>query len=115
MNKSHRKKKRIFPKFSGWPASAAIWRKTPPFGNSIATSSHAVKCLRAAAGSSVSGSFMIYTIFKDQAGEYRWRLRAKNRITLAISGEGYENKKDCSDSIDLVRESSSAPVIDTTQ
>jgi uncharacterized protein YegP (UPF0339 family) len=58
---------------------------------------------------------MIYTIFKDQAGEYRWRLRAKNRITIAISGEGYENKKDCSDSIDLVRESSSAPVIDTTQ
>jgi hypothetical protein len=49
MNKSHWKKKRIFPKFSGWPASAAIWRKTPPFGNSIATSSHAVKCLRAAA------------------------------------------------------------------
>jgi uncharacterized protein YegP (UPF0339 family) len=57
---------------------------------------------------------MIYTIFKDQAGEYRWRLRAKNWITIAVSGEGYKNKKDCSDSIDLVRESSSAPVIDTT-
>jgi len=53
---------------------------------------------------------MIYTIFK-----YRWRLRAKNRITIAISGEGYKNKKDCSDSIDLVQESSSAPVIDTTK
>ena len=36
---------------------------------------------------------MIYTIFKDQAGEYRWRLRAKNRIIIAISGEGYKNKK----------------------
>jgi len=29
---------------------------------------------------------MIYTIFKDQAGEYRWRLRAENGITIAISG-----------------------------
>jgi uncharacterized protein YegP (UPF0339 family) len=57
---------------------------------------------------------MIYTIFKDQAGEYRWRLRAKNRITIAVSGEGYRTKEDCSDSIDLVRESSSAPVIDAT-
>lgn len=57
---------------------------------------------------------MIYTIFKDQAGEYRWRLRAKNRITIAVSGEGYKNKKDCSDSIDLAQASSSAPVIDTT-
>jgi hypothetical protein len=35
-------------------------------------------------------------------------LRVKNRITIAISGEGHKNKKDCSDSIDLVRESSSA-------
>jgi hypothetical protein len=33
---------------------------------------------------------------------------------IAISGKGYKNKKDCSDSIDLVQESSSAPVIDTT-
>src|SRR6267142_2136473 len=82
-----------------------------PSGSSIAPSSHAVKYLRAAAKAACS--FMIYTIFKDQAGEYRWRLRAKNYIVIAISGEGYKNHKDCSDSIDLVKESSSAPVIDT--
>jgi hypothetical protein len=29
-------------------------------------------------------------------------------------GEGYQNHKECSDSIDLVKESSSAPVIDAT-
>ena len=57
---------------------------------------------------------MIYTIFKDQTGEYRWRLCAHNYIVIAISGKGYKNHKDCSDSIDLVKESSSAPVIDTT-
>ena len=57
---------------------------------------------------------MIYTIFKDQTGEYRWRLCAQNYIVIAISGEGYKNHKDCSDSIDLVKQSSSAPVIDTT-
>jgi len=86
--------------------------KNPAFCSSIAPSSHAVKYLRAAAEAACS--FMIYTIFKDQAGEYRWRLRAKNYIVIAISGEGYKNHKDCSDSIDLVKESSSAPVIDTT-
>ena len=57
---------------------------------------------------------MIYTIFKDQSGEYRWRLCARNYIVIAIAGEGYKNHKDCSDSIDLVKESSSAPVIDAT-
>jgi uncharacterized protein len=57
---------------------------------------------------------MIYTIFKDQTGEYRWRLCAQNYIVIAISGKGYKNHKDCSGSIDLVKESSSAPVIDTT-
>ena len=41
----------------------------------------------------MSSSSMIYTIFKDEGGEYRWRLRAKNRITIAISGEGYKNEK----------------------
>jgi uncharacterized protein YegP (UPF0339 family) len=63
---------------------------------------------------SACGSLMIYTIFKDQSGEYRWRLCARNYIVIAISGEGYKNHKDCSDSIDLVKESSSAPVIDAT-
>ena len=63
---------------------------------------------------SACGSLMIYTIFKDQSGEYRWRLCARNYIVIAISGEGYKNHKGCSDSIDLVKESSSAPVIDAT-
>jgi uncharacterized protein len=98
---------------SGWPASAVILaKKNQAFCRSIAPSSHAVKYLRAAA--KAARSFMIYTIFKDQAGEYRWRLCAQNYIVIAISGEGYKNHKDCSDSIDLVKESSSAPVIDTT-
>jgi uncharacterized protein YegP (UPF0339 family) len=57
---------------------------------------------------------MIYTIFKDQTGEYRWRLCAHNYIVIAISGKGYKNHKDCSDSLDQVKKSSSAPVIDTT-
>ena len=42
---------------------------------------------------------MIYTIFKDQAGKYRWRLRAKTKITIAISGEGYKRKKTVPNSI----------------
>jgi hypothetical protein len=63
MNKCHWKKKRIFLKSSGWAASAAIWRKTLPFWQQYRDK------LTCGGWSSVSGSFMIYTIFKDQAGD----------------------------------------------
>lgn len=34
-------------------------------------------------------------IYKDAMGEWRWRLVARNGNTLADSGEGYKNLKDC--------------------
>lgn len=44
-----------------------------------------------------------FEIFKDVAGEYRWRLRADNGKIIADSGEGYVNKVDCRYGIDLVK------------
>jgi len=35
---------------------------------------------------------MKFEIFKDEAGEFRWRLVAKNGNIVAVSGEGYEKK-----------------------
>jgi uncharacterized protein YegP (UPF0339 family) len=32
------------------------------------------------------------TIFKDDAGDWRWRRQAENGRIIAISGEGYENR-----------------------
>jgi uncharacterized protein YegP (UPF0339 family) len=33
--------------------------------------------------------------YKDDAGEWRWRFKAKNGAILGDSSEGYKNKGDC--------------------
>ncbi|HEX8201601.1 MAG TPA: DUF1508 domain-containing protein [Isosphaeraceae bacterium] len=54
-----------------------------------------------------------FEIFKDHAGQYRWRLRADNGEPIADSSEAYKAKADCRHGIDLVkRESPSASVED---
>ncbi len=35
---------------------------------------------------------MYYEIYKDKAGEWRWRLKARNGRIVANSGEGYKRK-----------------------
>lgn len=52
---------------------------------------------------------MVYEIFKDKAGEWRWHLKAVNHEIIA-QGEGYKHKADCLHAIDLVKSSASAPV-----
>ena len=48
------------------------------------------------------GKFQVY---KDEAGEWRWRLRASgNNEIIADSGEGYVAKSDCEHGIQLVKE-----------
>lgn len=44
-----------------------------------------------------------FEIFKDRAGEWRWRLRAANGQILATSSEGYEKLDDCHYAIILVQ------------
>lgn len=53
---------------------------------------------------------MIYYIYKDTEGYWRWTLEAANRRKLADSGEGYHNEKDCLTAISLVKGSTAAPV-----
>ena len=36
-----------------------------------------------------------FVIYKDNAGEYRWRLFAKNSKIIADSAEGYKRRSDC--------------------
>ena len=45
-------------------------------------------------------SFLIYF---DSANEYRWRLQAENHLTIADSGEGYNNYEDCRHAITLIQ------------
>lgn len=53
---------------------------------------------------------MKYEYYKDKRGEWRWRLKAANGQTIAVSGEGYVNKSDALHGIDLVKSSSQASV-----
>ena len=45
-------------------------------------------------------SFLIYFDANDQ---YRWRLQAANHLTIADSGEGYHNYKDCREAIRFIQ------------
>ena len=56
-----------------------------------------------------------FEIYTDEAGEYRWRLRAGNHKIIA-HGEGYANLQDCLHCIDLVRDlGDKTPVEDLTE
>ncbi len=56
-----------------------------------------------------------FQIYRDSAGEYRWRMRADNYETIADSSEGYVKKSDCEHGIALVkRDAADAPVEDQT-
>lgn len=54
---------------------------------------------------------MIFWIYKDTAGYWRWTLTAANNRKIADSGESYHNKQDCLGAIGLVMDTNrSTPV-----
>lgn len=57
-----------------------------------------------------------FEVYKDKAGEYRWRLQANNNEVVADSNEGYASKSSCLHGIDVVRQiAQTAPVNDLTR
>lgn len=44
-----------------------------------------------------------FELYKDKAGEFRWRLKAGNGAVLATPGQGYKAKADAKNSIELIR------------
>lgn len=52
------------------------------------------------------------TIYKDQAGEWRWRLRADNGEPVADSAEGYKHRTDAKHGLQLVLEAGADIEID---
>src|SRR5262245_854097 len=46
-----------------------------------------------------------FEVFKDKAGEFRWRLKAANGQTLATGGQGYKDKAGATHGIELVQKS----------
>jgi len=56
-----------------------------------------------------------FEIFKDQRGEYRFRLKAPNGQIIAVSGEGFTTKQSCQSGIEAVKKyAPSAQVHDLT-
>jgi uncharacterized protein len=53
---------------------------------------------------------VVYQVYEDDAGDWRWRLKADNGNILADSGEGYVRKTDCYAGIAKVKASEGAPV-----
>ena len=53
-----------------------------------------------------------FELYKDNAGEYRWRFLAGNGQILATSSEGYKAKSDCQHCIDLVKNDAPGAKVD---
>lgn len=45
-----------------------------------------------------------FEIYRDDAGEYRWRLQADNHEIVAQSSEGYVRKRDCENGLTNFRD-----------
>jgi uncharacterized protein YegP (UPF0339 family) len=56
-----------------------------------------------------------FELYKDRAGEYRWRLRHQNGNIIADSGEGYNTKAGAINGIESVKDNvPTAPIDDQT-
>jgi len=55
-----------------------------------------------------------FEIYKDNAGKFRWRLRASNGEEIA-SGQGYESKEGCMDGVKSVKKNAKSKIVDMTE
>ena len=49
-----------------------------------------------------------FYVYKDDAGELRWRLRSTNGKVIADSGEGYKTKRALENAVGLIQGQASA-------
>lgn len=52
-----------------------------------------------------------FELYLDKAGEYRFRLKAKNGEIIVVS-EGYKNKKECLDAIEAVKKNATSEYVE---
>jgi uncharacterized protein YegP (UPF0339 family) len=53
-----------------------------------------------------------FEIYKDKAGEFRWRLVHTNGQVIANSGEGYKAKANAAGGIDSVKQNAPGAVVE---
>ena len=56
----------------------------------------------------------IIELYEDKRGEYRFRIKAGNGAIIAVSSEGYTEKRGAERAIKIVRASGTAAVKDLT-
>jgi len=56
-----------------------------------------------ASGEDTPDSQAGFELFRDKAGEWRWRLRHRNGNIIADSGEGYARRKDAKNGLESVK------------
>jgi uncharacterized protein YegP (UPF0339 family) len=54
---------------------------------------------------------MVFHIFQDMVGQWRWYLSAPNGIKLATSPQGYARREDCLSALDRVRDAAESPLV----
>jgi len=52
---------------------------------------------------------LVFELYQDKAGEFRWRLKAANGNALATAGEGYKKKADAKNGIDRIIKEAADP------
>jgi uncharacterized protein YegP (UPF0339 family) len=46
---------------------------------------------------------LTFETYEDARQQYRWRLKATNGQVIASSGQGYKDKRDCDNAIDVIK------------
>ncbi len=76
-------------------------RSSPPPGRATRTS--ATARTRSTASRRTRPTKLTFETYEDAEKQYRWRLKATNGQIIATSGQGYKDKRDCENAIDVIK------------
>lgn len=95
------------------------WRLKAANGGVLATGGQGYKALADAKGGielikkAGGDEKMTFEVFLDESKEYRWRLKAGNAQTVAVSSEGYKAKADAEKAVESIKgKASKAEVVE---
>jgi uncharacterized protein YegP (UPF0339 family) len=63
-----------------------------------------------ASANAVAG--LTFEMYKDNGGDFRWRLKAANGQIIGTSGQGYKAKADCKHAIEVIQKGAAEAKID---
>jgi uncharacterized protein len=79
----------------------------------VALSTTAVGALGLASQSHANAlAGLTFEMYKDNAGEFRWRLKAANGQNIGTSGQGYKAKADCKHAIEVIQKGAADAKVD---